>query len=578
MLKGKILVSGVSLILVVGVVIGVVVVVKNNNGTQDPQVQAHQKQVKTICQNTEDPKLCHDTLNKASPSNGTDPKAYIAVAVQSITDSVIKAVNMSDRLYVEHGKDDSKQGMKMALEDCKDLMEFSMDSIEASVNMVQNNNIQAVHDQTPDFRNWLSAIISYQQACMDGFEDGKDGEEKVKEQLNTQSLDIMGRLTGIALDIVTDMSKILQQFDLKLDLKPASRRLLAEEVDDEGYPTWFSATDRHLLAKGDKGQGPKPNVVVAQDGSGQFKTIKEAIDSYPKNFKGRYIIYVKAGVYDEYITVPKKSINILMYGDGPTKTIVTGRKCFRDGVKTMQTATFANTANGFIGKSMAFENTAGAAGHQAVALRNQGDMSAFFDCAMHGYQDTLYVQTNRQFYRNCEISGTIDFIFGSSSTLIQNSRIIVRKPGPSQFNTVTADGTKQRNMATGIVLQNCEILPEKELYPVRFDFKSYLGRPWKDYARTVVMESTIGDFIQPEGWTPWSGTLFLDTLYYAEYANTGPGANLNGRVKWKGYHPNIPRDEAATFTAGMFLRGGESGRAEDWLDATGIPYVAGFTK
>ncbi|OIW13016.1 hypothetical protein TanjilG_15465 [Lupinus angustifolius] len=578
MLKGKVLISGVSIILVVGVVIGVVVVVKNNNGpTENPEVQAHQKQVKAICQDTEDPKLCFDTLNKVKPANGTDPKAYIAASVQSIAESVIKSFNMSDRLFVEHGKDD-KKGLKMALEDCKDLMEFAMDSIEASINMVQNNNIQAVHDQTPDFRNWLSAVISYQESCMDGFDTGKDGEEKVKEQMHSESLDIMGRLTGIALDIVSDMAKILQEFDLKLDLKPASRRLLAEDIDDEGFPTWFSATDRHLLAKGKKGQGPKPNVVVAQDGSGQFKTIKEAIESYPKDLKGRYIIYVKAGVYDEYILIPKKSANILMYGDGPAKTIVTGRKCFRDGIKTMNTATFANTAPGFIAKSMAFENTAGADGHQAVALRNQGDMSAFFDCAMHGYQDTLYVQTNRQFYRNCEISGTIDFIFGSSATLIQSSRIIVRKPGPNQFNTVTADGTKQRNMATGIVIQNCEIVPEQELFPVRFDFKSYLGRPWKDYARTVIMESNIGDFLNPEGWTPWSGTIFLDTLYYAEYANTGPGSNLSGRVKWKGYHPNIPKDEAARFTAGQFLRAGESGRAEDWLDATGIPYAVGFTK
>ncbi|CAL0316515.1 unnamed protein product [Lupinus luteus] len=342
MLKGKVLISGVSLILVVGVVIGVVVIVKNNNGpTESPEVQAHQKQVKAICQDTEDPKLCYDTLKKVKPANGTDPKAYIAASVQSIAESVIKSVNMSDRLVVEHGKDD-KKGLKMALDDCKDLMEFAMDSIEASINMVQNNNIQAVHDQSPDFRNWLSAIISYQESCMDGFEDGKDGEEKVKEQMHTESLDVMGRLTGIALDIVTDMTKILQEFDLKLDLKPASRRLLAEEIDDEGFPTWFSATDRHLLAKGKgkTGQGPKPNVVVAQDGSGQFKTIKEAIDSYPKDLKGRYIIYVKAGVYDEYILIPKKSANILMYGDGPAKTIVTGRKCFRDGIKTMHTATF----------------------------------------------------------------------------------------------------------------------------------------------------------------------------------------------------------------------------------------------
>ncbi|MCH4805154.1 pectinesterase family protein, partial [Pasteurella multocida] len=141
------------------------------------------------------------------------------------------------------------------------------------------------------------------------------------------------------------------------------------------------------------------------------------------------------GVYAEYIIVPKTAVNLLMYGDGPTRTIVTGNKNFVDGVKTMQTATFANLAPGFIAKYMGFENSAGPEKHQAVALRNQGDQSAFFDCNIHGYQDSLYVQTNRQFYRNCEISGTVDFIFGVSTTLIQNSKIVVRKPLANQFNT-----------------------------------------------------------------------------------------------------------------------------------------------
>ncbi|XP_061373591.1 pectinesterase-like [Gastrolobium bilobum] len=572
----KVLVSGVSLILVVGVAIGVVSVV--NNKKEDPEVAAHQKSVKSMCQGTDDQKLCYDTLSSAKASNSSDPKVYIATAVEASFKSVIQALNMSDRLSVEHGN--NNPSIKMALDDCKDLMQFALDSLEASANLVRDNNMQAIHDQTPDFRNWLSAVISYQQSCMEGFDDEKDGETKVKEQLQTDSLDQMGKLTGITLDIVTDLANILQNFDLKLDLNPASRRLLeADEVDHEGLPTWFSPADRKLLGKVHNGGGQvTPNAVVAKDGSGKFKTVKQAIDSYPKGFKGRYIIYVKAGVYDEYITIPKQSANILMYGDGPTKTIITGHKNFVDGVKTMQTATFANVAPGFIAKSMAFENTAGPSKHQAVAFRNQGDMSAFFDCAMHGFQDTLYVQANRQFYRNCEISGTVDFIFGTSPTLIQNSRIIVRKPNPNQFNTVTADGTSQKNMATGIVIQNCEIVPERALFPERLQFKNYLGRPWKQYARTVVMESNIGDLIAPEGWSVWSGNQFLDTLYYAEHANVGAGANLQKRVKWKGYHANINNNEAARFTAGQFLRAGPAGRAEDWLKATGIPYDIGFTK
>ncbi|MED6131227.1 hypothetical protein PIB30_007917 [Stylosanthes scabra] len=576
----KLFVSGLSLLLVVSVAIGVVVAHDNKGGSDGE----HEKTVNSMCSGTDEQKLCQETL-KDVQANGSDPKAYIAAALEATTKSVIKALNMSDRLSVDHGH--KSPGVKMALDDCKDLMEFALDSIEASVNLVQNKDMQGVHEQTPDFRNWLSAVISYQQSCMEGFDEKHDGEAKVKEQLHTQSLDLMGKLTAITLDIVTGFANVLESFGLALDLKPASRRLMqANEVDAEGFPGWMSAADRKLMATGGHhggrgghhGGGGGPNAVVAKDGSGQFKTVKDAINSYPNGFKGRYVIYIKAGVYDEYITIPKTAANILMYGDGPTKTIITGHKNFVDGVKTMQTASFANTAPGFIAKSMAFENSAGWAKHQAVAFRNQGDMSAFYDVAFHGYQDTLYVQANRQFFRNCEISGTIDFIFGASATVIQNSRIIVRKPGPHQFNTVTADGTSQKNMATGIILQNCEIIPERELYPDRLTVKSYLGRPWKQYAKTVVMESNIGDVISPDGWAPWEGSQFLDTLYYAEYNNMGPGSNVQGRVKWKGYHPTIDKNQAAAFTVGQFLRAGPSGLADDWLKATGIPFDIGFTK
>lgn len=122
-------------------------------------------------------------------------------------------------------------------------------------------------------------------------------------------------------------------------MKPSSRRLL-EEVDQDGYPAWMTTADRRLLADMQKGGSVPPNAVVAKDGSGQYKTVLDAINAYPKGHTGRYVIYVKAGVYDEYITVDKKKPNILLYGDGPTKTVITGSKNFVDGWKTMRSATF----------------------------------------------------------------------------------------------------------------------------------------------------------------------------------------------------------------------------------------------
>jgi pectinesterase len=250
---------------------------------------------------------------------------------------------MSDRLIVEYGDKDRR--IKRALHVCKEMMEFALDSLDLSTIVVRDNNIQSVHAQNADLRNWLSAVISYKQACMEGFDDEKGAEKNIKDQLHAQTIDRMTKVTVVALNIVSDLANILQEFGLKLDLKPASRRLLSEEIDnEEGFPTWVSATDRKLLAQMQrKGWRTKirPNVVVAKDGSGQFKTIMEALAAYPKGYKGRYFIYVKAGIYNESIIVPKACVNLMMYGDGPQRTVITGYKNYgKLNIKTMDTATF----------------------------------------------------------------------------------------------------------------------------------------------------------------------------------------------------------------------------------------------
>ncbi|XP_045796799.1 pectinesterase-like [Trifolium pratense] len=580
-MSGKIIISVISLILVVGVAIGVVVVVHRKG--EDPEIQTQQRSLRVICQNAEDQKLCHETLSSIRGADASDPKAYIAAAVKAATDNVIKAFNMSDRLIVEYG--DKDRHTKMVLAGCKEMMEFALDSLDLSTTVVRDKNIQSVHAQHADLRNWLSAVISYKQACMEGFDDENEVEKKMKDQLHAQTIDRATKVTVVALDIVSDLSNILQEFGLKLDLKPASRRLLSKEIDiEEGFPTWVSATDRKLLAQK---QGKrwrlkiKPNVVVAKDGTGQFKTITDALNHCPKGNEGRYVMYVKAGVYDEQITVLKDCRNLLMYGDGPRKTIITGSKNeAKDKIDINHGASFGNDAERFIARDMTFENTAGPDGEQAVALRNLGDMSAFIGCKIVGYQDTLYAQSNRQFYRNCEISGTIDFIFGMSNTLIQHSTIIVRKPMQGQFNAITADGSEDsKKLNTGIVIQDCKIVAERELFPVRHQIQTYLGRPWKTNARIVFMESIMGDFINPDGWVAMKakdGTdLYLDTCYLAEYDNTGLSADTSRRIKWKGYRGKISRDEARNFTAANWLQA-ENTSAATWLNVLDVPHYLDF--
>ncbi|XP_010276570.1 PREDICTED: pectinesterase 2-like [Nelumbo nucifera] len=137
-------------------------------------------------------------------------------------------------------------------------------------------------------------------------------------------------------------------------------------------------------------------------------------------------------------------------------------------------------------------------------------------------------------------------------------------------NTVTAQGKMFQNEETGIVIQNCNIVPDQQLSVDKLKIPSFLGRPWKKYATTIIMESAIGDFIRPEGWMPWSGNFALDTLFYAEYNNRGPGANTAQRVKWKGFKVITNRNEALRFTAGPFILGNE------WLKNTGAPFVLGL--
>lgn len=212
---------------------------------------------------------------------------------------------------------------------------------------------------------------------------------------------------------------------------------------------------------------------------------------------------------------------------------------------------------------MGFRNTAGPEKEQAVAARIQADRSIFTNCRFQGYQDTLYAQTHRQFYKSCVISGTIDFIFGDAAAVFQNCMIFIRKPMKNQKNIVTAQGRSDKYETTGIVLQNCQIKPDKDLEPVKSQIKSYLGRPWKEYSRTIVMESIIEDLIDPQGWLPWNGNFALSSLYYAEFNNTGGGAKTDGRVNWPGYKKSIDKKEATKFTVGSFLQG-------NWLGGNGV--------
>lgn len=229
----------------------------------------------------------------------------------------------------------------------------------------------------------------------------------------------------------------------------------------------------------------------------------------------------------------------------------------------------AVVGDNFIARDITIRNTAGPNNHQAVALRSGSDLSVFYRCSFEGYQDTLYVHSQRQFYRECDIYGTVDFIFGNAAVVLQNCNIFARKP-PNRTNTLTAQGRTDPNQNTGIIIHNCRVTAASDLKPVQSSVKTFLGRPWKQYSRTVYIKTFLDSLINPAGWMEWSGNFALNTLYYAEYMNTGPGSSTANRVKWRGYHVLTSPSQVSQFTVGNFIAG------NSWLPATNVPFTSGL--
>ncbi|MFS7888249.1 putative pectinesterase [Helianthus anomalus] len=274
----------------------------------------------------------------------------------------------------------------------------------------------------------------------------------------------------------------------------------------------------------------KANLVVAQDGSGDFNTITEAIEASENKRTGirRFIIYVKAGIYKENIIIKQSMINLMLIGDGIDTTIITNNKSVYEGISTNSTATVQVWGSAFVAVGITFENTDGPEKQQAIALLSASHLSVFYKCSFKGYQDTLCLLENRQFYRECDIYGTIDFIFGDASAVLQKCNIYVRKPLHGQQNTITAQGRTNSSSNTGFVIHNSRVIPTHDLALTKGSVMTFLGRPWRDYSRVVYIKCYLNILIDPAGWLPNIGNSAFDKVYYAEYMNQGKGAKTGG--------------------------------------------------
>ncbi|KAK6790264.1 hypothetical protein RDI58_014064 [Solanum bulbocastanum] len=518
----------------------------SSNNNIDSKISTSTKSAHAICQQTDYKQTCIKSLAKAN--NTHDPKDLLKVAFSAAINDLSNVIKSSSSLIDEASKDPQT---KDALKTCGDLLDVAIDDVRRSFDKIGVFDANKLKDYTDDLKTWLSASITYQETCLDAFENttGETG-EKMKKLLKNA-----GELTSNGLAMVSSFDQVLT--DLNLKVSGVNRRLL-------------NAHERMLHEV--NSNGLKPNAIVAIDGSGQYKSINEALRAVPKKNTQKFVIFIKAGIYKEYVDIPRKMNHIVFIGEGPTKTKITGSKNFADGIGTFKTATVAINGDNFMAKDIGIENTAGAIKHQAVALRVSGDMAIFHNCQFDGYQDTLYVHTYRQFYRDCTITGTIDFIFGDASSVFQNCRMIVRKPMANQACMVTAQGRKDRRGVGAIVMQNCEIRAEHEFISTQPAIKAYLGRPWKEFSRTIIMQSFIDGFIDQQGWSVWAGDFALNTLFYAEYENRGIGANSNNRVNWRGYKKNIGQEVAAGFAPGVFIL------ADEWVRLSGVPYESGLMK
>jgi pectinesterase len=299
--------------------------------------------------------------------------------------------------------------------------------------------------------------------------------------------------------------------------------------------------------------------VVAPDGSGDFTTIQAAMAKIGMGSPEHpATIYVRAGVYREVVYAQREKRYVRVIGEDPATTILVhhlhANLIGPDGMKigTFRTPTFHVDADDFTVENLTIQNDAGPVG-QALALAVHGDRVRFRNCRFLGHQDTIFLNRGRQYFENCYIEGTTDFLFGGATAWFENCHLHALRG-----SYLTATSTPPES-AHGFVFHRCRVtVAEGE--------EAFLGRPWRDHAATLFMRCELGAGIRPEGWHNWGKDWREQTSRYQEFANTGPGADRSRRVPWS---RELTPNEAGLLTSAHVLRG-----CDGWNPAleTPIPF------
>jgi pectinesterase len=295
------------------------------------------------------------------------------------------------------------------------------------------------------------------------------------------------------------------------------------------------------------GQASGADATVAPNGDGQFKSIQDAINAAPqRTSRARpWVIHIKAGVYKELIYVQREKRFISLVGDGPEKTILTynlnANLVGPDGkpIGTFRTASTVIDADDFSAENLTFENSAGPVG-QALAIRIEGDRVRFHNCRFLGWQDTILSNRGRHYFENCYIAGHVDFIFGAATAFFENCHIHCLRNG-----YITAASTPLEQ-PFGFVFSHCRITGESA------EVKTYLGRPWRDFAAVTFLNTEMSDVVRPVGWHNWDKPAREKTSRYAEYKSAGPGAQKVARAQWS---KQLSAADAKSITVAKVLGG-----------------------
>lgn len=307
-----------------------------------------------------------------------------------------------------------------------------------------------------------------------------------------------------------------------------------------------------LLLHGQSQEAPYREITVSKDGSGEFTSVQEAVNSARDLGPGEVLIHIKNGTYHEKLEIPSWKHKIRLKGESKEKTIITnddhsGRK---DPVTQKTLSTFTSYTVLVRGEDVTIENltieNSSCNEGQAVALHVEGDRFQIRNANILGCQDTIYLATehSRQYFSNCYIEGTTDFIFGQATAVFENCLI------KSKANSYITAAATTPNQEYGFVFLNCKLIAAPEVDKV------YLGRPWRPYAQTVFINTEMDRHIVPEGWNHWPGDkMFPDkekTTYYAEYGSTGTGAAPEKRVAWS---KQLSKDELMEYNLENILGG-----------------------